>query len=434
MKNILDQLTNLEESKISLSFIFYIFILVLSLFQGIKLPIINAALYNLSTPFLSIFLLLINYDILKKIWIEEKQLIRVWTALFIWMFISAFFSPVPETLKYSVKYSQYYFLFVAMLCYVKYKDLILRTYLLIYRFMSIIALSGIIDWIWHKQLQLFFMFFRSEASLDVYPRVSGFMMCPNQFAVLLDVAIIISFILRKYSKIGKKEFFINTIFMLTSISLSGSRNAWLSLAFGFLLAWSFKVVNIRKLLLIGMVWTLIMLSFPVPAIRLGIKNCHFIPLSNIIITFRPDSFLARQLISQKKTASQHLPSLVGGHTEKLQRWKMAIELWSEHPVTGIGWRGFSFIFEKKYKIPFQNIDNLALTILSELGIGGMILSLFLFYFLIRGTKWSLPLISIPLLLFLFSQILDCFIHDITFMSIYFFFLACLRCFKNEKHN
>ncbi|MHA1253772.1 MAG: O-antigen ligase family protein, partial [Candidatus Helarchaeota archaeon] len=294
-------------------------------------------------------------------------------------------------------------------------DLIMRTYLLIYRFMSILALSGIIDWIWHKQLQLFLMIFRSEASLDFYPRVSGFMMWPNQFAVLLDVAIIISFILRKYSKIGKKEFFINTIFMLTAISLSGSRNAWLSLSFGFLLAWLFKIVNIKKLLTIGAVWTLIMLSFPVPAIRLGIKNCHFIPLSNIIITFRPDSSLSRQLISQKKTA-------------------MAIELWSEHPVTGIGWRGFSFIFEKKYKIPFQNIDNLALTILSELGIGGMILSLFLFYFLIRGTKWSIPLISIPLLLFLISQILDCFIHDITFMSIYLFFLACLRCFKNEKLN
>ncbi|MHA1829927.1 MAG: hypothetical protein ACTSWR_00170, partial [Candidatus Helarchaeota archaeon] len=267
MKNILNQLTNFEEAKISLSFIFYILILVLSLFQGIKLPIINAAPYNLSTPFLSIFLLFINYDILKKIWVEEKQVIIVWTALFIWMFISAFFSPVPETLKYSVKYSQYYFLFLAMLCYVKYKDLIMRTYLLIYRFMSILVLSGIIDWIWHKQLQLLFMFFRSEASLNVYPRISGFMMWPNQFAVLLDVAIIIGFILRKYSKIGKKEFFINTIFMLTAISLSGSRNAWFSLAFGFLLAWAFKVVNIRKLLLIGMVWTLIMLSFPVPAIR-----------------------------------------------------------------------------------------------------------------------------------------------------------------------
>jgi len=434
MKNILNQLTNFEEAKISLSFIFYILILVLSLFQGIKLPIINAAPYNLSTPFLSIFLLFINYDILKKIWVEEKQVIIVWTALFIWMFISAFFSPVPETLKYSVKYSQYYFLFLAMLCYVKYKDLIMRTYLLIYRFMSILALSGIIDWIWHKQLQLFLMIFRSEASLDVYPRVSGFMMCPNQFAILLVITLIIGLILRKGNKIKKKEFIVNTMLMLIAISLSGSRNSWLTLVFGFLLAWLFKIVNIKKLLTIGAVWTLIMLSFPVPAIRLGIKNCHFIPLSNIIITFRPDSSLSTQLISQKKTASHHLPSLVGGHTEKLRRWKMAIELWSEHPVTGIGWRGFSFIFEKKYKIPFQNIDNLALTILSELGIGGMILSLFLFYFLIRGTKWSIPLISIPLLLFLISQILDCFIHDITFMSIYLFFLACLRCFKNEKLN
>ncbi len=401
-------------------FLFALFVLMLvsSLFQGMKAPVANAAPYNFIILGTSLLILVVSITELSEVWAEYKPLVIFCTLLFLWFFVAAFFSPFRDSIiKYPFKYSQVYFYFLAMLCYARHRELGLPSFRFIYRFMVGLAVIAALEKLFHHEMLAFLMLFRSEASLEVFPRVAGLMMWPNQFGVLSALAIALGAILFKKGSLRRTELIICTFFLLLAISLSGSRNAWLNTAIAFLLCWPFKAMDFKRLVAAAAVWTILMFGFAVPTHQLGVEKNPYVPLSKHIIHIFGGE--------EDKTIEQMpTPSRAAGIRKV--RWAEGLRLWYDNPLTGAGRRGYSVNWERKHDLKNMNVDNLFLHIPVELGLGGSLLGLLTFLVYIRRIKWSEPLVTVPVVIFFTGQIVDCFIHDITFLVVYGFVLAAIK--------
>lgn len=397
-------------------FVLFVLMLISSLFQGMKVPVVNAAPYNFIILGTSLLLLAVSINELSRLWADHKALVIACTALFLWCFISAFLSPFRDSvLKYPFKYSQVYFYFLAMLCYASREDLVLRSFRFIYRFMAVLALIAALERLFHHQMLPFLMLFRSEESLEVFPRVAGLMMWPNQLGVLSALAVATGLILLKKGRLGRTEVLIGTLLLLLEVSLSGSRNAWLNTAIAFLLCWPFGAVKFRKLVAAAAVWTIFMFSFAVPTHQLGIEKNPYIPFSRHFKVNKKDN---------DKLSGMADPT--GGARQRKELWQEGIELWYQNSGTGVGLRGSCANWEQKTGRKGRNLHNLELNLLVELGIGGIFLSFLLLIIFLKNLRWTEPLVTIPIAVFFTGQVVDCFIHDITFLAIYGFIFAAIK--------
>uniref|UniRef100_A0ACD5H4F6 O-antigen ligase family protein n=1 Tax=Desertifilum tharense IPPAS B-1220 TaxID=1781255 RepID=A0ACD5H4F6_9CYAN len=105
-------------------------------------------------------------------------------------------------------------------------------------------------------------------------------------------------------------------------------------------------------------------------------------------------------------------------------WKDALQAFSQKPLTGIGVGVFAeHIGWKHTERSGFHAHNIFLSVLVELGIPGLLLSIVLLFNLIPFSVLKQELIGIPLILIFASQQFDFFINDSTFVVLCTYFLA-----------
>lgn len=395
-------------------FLFLIMIFA-SLVHGLKLPVFNVAPYNIIIPVLAFFLIIFHRDTIGQIINQNKELIIVWSLIWIWMFLTSFLRPLDQahSLKYYIKYSQYYFLFIAILLYFhSYKNSFF-CFLVFYRLMVFLSLVGLVDFFFHSYIADILQIFNPINTSGSYPRISSLLSGPNQFGVLLVQTLLLGLVLNKLQILSNKAVIYCTLLMILLISLSGSRNAYLVFILGVVAAWRFRVISSRILLLLLFTWALTLISLPVPAQRLGIEKISLNPLT---------------WLNQSASSKKINPNGIGNILEKSSKQRFArfeegLKLWKKSPLTGAGIQANAYLWQNKYNTVSSNAHNLLITIISEQGLVGLFLSVLFSYYLFRHLSLSNSLITLPLFIFFTSQIIDCFLHDFTFMIINFFFLA-----------
>jgi O-antigen ligase len=198
------------------------------------------------------------------------------------------------------------------------------------------------------------------------------------------------------------------------ISLAASRNSWLLLPLGILLAWLYRVITLRKGLCIVGFLVFCILFFPIATHQLGIRGSKLFPLSKHIPGKIWVVYLNKQALLTPRETS----------TSRLVLWKAAMCEISKRPITGLGIEVFEKIIGKGIRREEgYHTHNLFLNILVELGIPGLLLFLVFIYSLLKRADLYRPIIVIPLLMIFAVQMVDFFIHDFTFTAIGLYFLA-----------
>jgi len=79
-----------------------------------------------------------------------------------------------------------------------------------------------------------------------------------------------------------------------------------------------------------------------------------------------------------------------------------------------------------------NAHNLALNITAELGFVGLALAIVVGFQLFRSRSPDSDVAEAALVTMLGGQLIDCFVHDATFMSLLYFFAASMVCQGRES--
>lgn len=409
----------------NIQLILFVSLLLASLLHATKIPILNVAVYNVLIPIFSSLLIIINRKYLRRVWKEQKYIIIIWTIIWGWIYYSAILSPVnTQAVKFSTKYLQFYILFLAMLVYVKSQNPSFATFKVIYRFIFILSIVGATEAVFYDWTHNILIYFRGSESLWVYPRIASLMTWPNQFGVLLTISITLALILYKEKYISKVEIIFSVSCMIVLLSLTGSRNAWLMFAISMLALRILKITSVRGNILLVGIFIVSLFTFFVPVNQLGIYNHPVFPFTMHLKTLTKDTaFSSFSYSAKSERIKNKFKSQEQNPRERLTRWKRAFELWLDYPLTGIGFRAYSILWEQDYAEAHQNPDNLFITVLVENGIIGVFLGFLFCFLLFLNYDWSKLIVTIPIIIFFISQILDYFIHDITFMVIFFYIFA-----------
>jgi len=230
----------------------------------------------------------------------------------------------------------------------------------------------------------------------------------------MGIGIPLGLMLHKDKSISDFEFYFRTFVFTAVASLTASRNAWLFLLFGILLARLYRVITLRKGLFIVGFLVLCILFFPISTHQLGIRESKIFPLSNHVI--------GKTLVEELKSPDLLTP--LETSRLRLVLWKAAIDEIIKKPITGMGIQVFDKIIGKQIRMKDgYHAHNLFLNILVDLGISGFLLVLIFIYSLLKRADWYRPIIGIPLVMVLAAQLLDFFMHDFAFTSVGLYFLA-----------
>jgi O-antigen ligase len=236
------------------------------------------------------------------------------------------------------------------------------------------------------------------------------------------IGILLGLILYKERSISAFEFYLSLFLFTIVIALAASRNSWLLLPLGILLAWLYRVITLRKGFCIVGSLVFCILFFPIATYQLGIRESKIFPLSHHISgNFFVVDLNKQALLTPWETS-----------TSRLVLWKAAMCEISKRPITGLGIEVFEKIIGKGIRREEgYHTHNLFLNILVELGIPGLLLFLVFIYSLLKRADLYRPIIVIPLLMIFAVQMMDFFIHDFTFTTIGLYFLAEAGNFQHE---
>ena len=178
-----------------------------------------------------------------------------------------------------------------------------------------------------------------------------------------------------------KWFWLSIIPLFFVVLISGRRAAWLMLAlcsFGFLVCIYFSSKNKFKIsntiLLIGLITTCVLTAT---------ITLHQPTKERVTITL--DLF------------SSDYEKINAATAVRLPIWRTAYSIFKEHPINGIGPRGFRYIYNEyaepddffvKSNVPPTQPHLLILEILAEAGVIGLVGFLLLFYLLIKSIRYT----------------------------------------------
>ena len=178
-----------------------------------------------------------------------------------------------------------------------------------------------------------------------------------------------------------KWFWLSIIPLFFVVLISGRRAAWLMLAlcsFGFLVCIYFSSKNKFKIsntiLLIGLITTCVLTAT---------ITLHQPTKERVAITL--DLF------------SSDYEKINSATAVRLPIWRTAYSIFKEHPINGIGPRGFRYIYNEyaepddffvKSNLPPTQPHLLILEILAEAGVIGLVGFLLLFYLLIKSIRYT----------------------------------------------
>lgn len=388
--------------------LFFVLIIILSLLSRIKISYIPlGGIHYLGLSLLALLILWLHPLQVKNLWNERRSLFISLGLLYLWMWVSAWFSNFSITaLKYGIKYSVYPLIFLAFLVITfENKDRLLKQ--LTFWFFILIALIGILESIFpHSEVLNLIRY------PDSYPRISSIMQGPNQFGVLMSIGAMLALILYNNRSITKLEFCISLSLFILLTAQSASRNAWFVFTSGILLLWLARIIRFRGSLLLAGCLAICILFLPI--------SYHRLNLNQIQVARAVNSQVNQEKVHPKKLGTQEPSS----YKARLVLWEAGIDELIKKPMTGIGIGAFA----EHVGIRFTgrtgfHVHNIFLQVLVELGIPGCLLFIFFLVSLVKNINLDDASIVITISLFLLSQLVDCFINDYGFTAIEFYFLA-----------
>ncbi|MDZ8183633.1 MAG: O-antigen ligase family protein [Nostoc sp. ChiSLP02] len=388
--------------------IFFLLILFSSLLGRIKFPGLNIGIHYLLLPAFSSGIIFWSLKDTVEIIKKNKIILLIFGMLYLWMWVCSLSSPFPVTaITYSIKYTTYFILFITflVLTYREQRNSSLNFYYrCILYLLQIIAVLGFLEALvpnhWIFELLKFPSF---------YPQIGSIMQNPNQFGVIMGIGLCLSLILEKRKKISEIELYISEFLFLVSLALSASRNAWLIFIFGIILLFLYKIVNLKQIIFLLSAWFLCIVTIPVSTYRIGLGDSKIFPLINLFLP-NPSAIV--------------LPSPVGTALSRFALWHAAIAETIKRPLTGIGIGVFAeHIGVKVFGAKGFHAHNIFLNVLVELGITGLFIFTSFLVTIASKVKHTNPITTIPIMMFLASQIPDFFAEDYTFTTIEFYFLA-----------
>ncbi len=393
--------------------IFFLLILFSSLLGRIKFPGINIGIHYLLLPAFSFGVISLSLKSIPEVVKKHKVILIFISLMYLWMWLSSLMSQFPTiAITYSMKYSTYYILFFAFLL-LTFKNTKTPSLTFYYRcilyLLQIIAVLGFLEVLlpnhWIFKLLKFPSF---------YPEIGSIMQNPNQFGVIVAIGLCLSLILEKQNKISKIELYVSELIFIISLALSASGNGWLTFMIGMFLLLIYKIISFKKMIYLTSFLFLCIVTVPVSTQRIGLANSKIFPLINV---FSENSNLINP---NKKTLATIIKTGLSRH----EIWQAAINETIKKPLTGIGIGVFpEKIGVKVWGQKGYHAHNIFLNVLAEQGIPG----LFLFTnFLVRITlklKYANSLVTVPIIMFLASQMLDFFTEDYIFTTIEFYFIA-----------
>lgn len=386
--------------------------LMCSLFTEIKVPGVGIGLQNLMLPAAGLAMMLLHPADAARLWPRHRPVLLALTALIAWSFAASALGLFPAlSLYFWVKYQVFTVLFVGFLCLLGTQTRWNRAFDLVICFLLLLAVLGALEVVFPGSA--FFRLFRSDQSLTIYPRVASVLPWPNQYGVLMGVGALLAQLRRPENPVVNRLSWIATIFFLTQVAQSGSRNAWLVLLFGLLWVVGRRFLSVRRGLVVGVIFIAIIFVLPVSSRQTGIWD-------------EPPVEMTQFLLRENESASTSLspPGLSLSLRSKL--WREGWASLRDHPMTGIGLDAFSRTGGVRVmgKEGF-NTHNLPLNIAVELGLVGLVLASLLAFQLARNRKPGNRLAEAAMVMVLGGQVIDCFIYDAAFMMLGCFFAAAL---------
>ncbi len=391
--------------------IFFLLILFSSLLGRIKFPGINIGIHYLLLPAFSLGIISLSLKSIPEV-VKKHQIILISISLmYLWMWLSSLMSEFPKiAITYSLKYSTYYLLFFAFLV-LTFNNIIrpFFYYRCILYLLQIIAGLGFLEvflpnnWI-----------FKLLKFPSFYPEIGSIMQNPNQFGVIVAIGLCLSLILEKQNKIYKIELYISELIFTISLALSASGNGWLIFLIGIFLLLIYKIISFRKMIYLISLLFLCIVTVPVSTWRLGLADSKVFPLINV--------FLENSNSVNPNEKKPH--TLVVTGLSRFQIWQAAVNETIKRPLTGIGIGVFpDQIGVKVWGKKGYHAHNIFLNVSAEQGIPGLLLFTNFLAKIAFKVKYANPLITVPIILFLVSQIIDFFTEDYTFTTIEFYFIA-----------
>jgi hypothetical protein len=261
--------------------ILFVLLLFSTLLYATELPYLghNGFLWLLYS--FSLALIVLNFDRVKDLVRYHRYVLLSLLCLYIWMWISAYFSGFQDiAIKYSIKYSIYVLVFLAFLFLTHGGKNRFLFYRLTLWFLIILAIFGVIEYIF-PELRLFYLI-RPISSLMAFPRITSLMQWPNQFGVLISIGMLLALILYNKKIISATKFYFSFFLFIIVISLTASINSWFILLLGIFLACLSRAIKLREVFFIVGLLSFSILFFPVSTKKLEIKDSSIFPLFNFL--------------------------------------------------------------------------------------------------------------------------------------------------------
>jgi hypothetical protein len=169
------------------------------------MPHIKYGVHNAFIPLFALMIMGLRLNLIKEVFARYRIAFMFMGLLYVWIWVSAFQSEFQNTaVKYSIKYSYYFLLFMAFLFLTyKNKNNYLNDRLIIY-FLLLLSIFGIVEE-FSSEISIFHLV-RPFGSY--MPRVSSLMQNPNPFGSLMSLGAILSILLRKDKTINRSELII----------------------------------------------------------------------------------------------------------------------------------------------------------------------------------------------------------------------------------
>jgi O-antigen ligase len=224
---------------------------------------------------------------------------------------------------------------------------------------------------------------------------------PNQFGVAMVVGLALVELLASREALRPGGAWAVRALLLVQVAQSGSRNAWLVLAATLAALVARKVTPPRRVVALGALFAAVVLTLPVPARQLGLRQGSWLPAAN-------------RLISEPRGWSPSLSPVEMSLSLRSKLWREAAAEIRRHPVAGLGPNVFQATAGRRVMGEGGfNAHSLALEAWVALGTVGLGL---------LGVATALAWVArgvgsgaggLPLAVLLLAQVLDCFTHDPT---------------------
>lgn len=380
-----------------------------SLLVEVRLPFAGFSAANLATPLVALTLAWRRREAIPAALARHRVLLAALLALYVWTWVSAANGVEPRlSMRFAAKYTAHLVVFVSLLVFLHQRNGGGEAQPAAYVFLALLAAIGIAEH-WFPQSS-FFGFFRNTSA--AHPRITSLMIWPNQFGVLMAIAIGLGATLVRAGKVAVGSFYLVLPVLILALALAGSRNGWLVFSTLLTILAAARVVTAKEVATIVGLFVVATITFRVPTAQAGLSHVPGLPLEDFFTSVREGSTVAGSSSPRDALVSRSV------------LWHAAAGEIRDHPVTGIGLEAFANTIGPRITGQhWINTHNLLLNVAVELGLVGLALFLVLLWTLARSGNPSDWPASIPLVGIGVGQMFDCFIYDHAFMALSAFFAA-----------